>query len=166
MKMTDSEEKRTDACIASQALYKTLGSSVYERYPYERRELGEGMALISLVMCGYWKPRYLVDDRNGTAVEFMNGDTVLQTITADDIDWDSMKRVPESALERARNLDAWFPTFVGSFKDGVANVSWQINPDGQYYMDDDGFGMTDDEEISLCGKIDRNGRAVGKFRVG
>lgn len=164
--MTDSEDKRTDACSAAQALYKTLGASVYECYPYERRELGEGMAVINLVMCGYWKPRYLVDDRNGTAVEFMNGNTVLQTITAGDIDWDSLKCVSEIALERARNLDAHFPTFISKFKDGVAEVSWQINPDGQYYMDDDGFGMTDDEEISLHGRIDRNGRAVGKFRVG
>lgn len=163
--MTDNEDKRTDAGNASKVLFETLGSSVYERYPYERRELGEGMAVISLVMCGYWKPRYLVDERNGTAVEFMNGDTVLQTISADDIDWESLKNVPGHALERARNLDAWFPTFIGSFKNGVAVVSWQINPDGQYYMDDDGFGMTDDEEICLNGTIDRRGRAVGKFRL-
>jgi len=42
-------------------------------------------------------------------------------------------------------------------------VRWQINPDGRYYMDDDGFGMTDDEEITLLGKIDRTGKVVVPF---
>ena len=36
-------------------------------------------------------------------------------------------------------------------------------PDGRYYMDDDGFGITDDEEIALIGKIDRTGKVVVPF---
>ena len=31
-------------------------------------------------------------------------------------------------------------------------------------MYDDGFGMTDDEEIALWGKIDREGNVVEKFK--
>jgi hypothetical protein len=30
-------------------------------------------------------------------------------------------------------------------------------------MDDDGFGMTDDEEVTLLGTIDRIGRVVEKI---
>lgn len=29
-----------------------------------------------------------------------------------------------------------------------------------YYRDEDGFGMTDDEEINLYGAIDRKGKVV------
>jgi hypothetical protein len=44
-------------------------------------------------------------------------------------------------------------------------VQWQLNPDGRYYMDDDGFGMTDDEEINIYGIIDTEGRVVVKFQT-
>ena len=43
-------------------------------------------------------------------------------------------------------------------------VSWQLNPDGKYYMDDDGFGMTSDREINIYGFIDRQGKVLVKFQ--
>ena len=46
----------------------------------------------------------------------------------------------------------------------MAEVCWQLNPDGMYYMDEDGFGMTDDEEVEIYGFIDREGKMVSKFR--
>ena len=33
-----------------------------------------------------------------------------------------------------------------------------------YYRDEDGFGMTDDDEINLEGAIDRKGNVVKKFK--
>jgi hypothetical protein len=44
-------------------------------------------------------------------------------------------------------------------------VEWQLNPDGRYYTDDDGFGMTDDEEVNIYGFIDRLGNVVMSFRA-
>ena len=32
-------------------------------------------------------------------------------------------------------------------------------------MDDDGFGMTDDEEITIYGYIDHKGKVVSKFHA-
>ena len=43
-------------------------------------------------------------------------------------------------------------------------VSWQLNPDGRYYMDEDGFGMTNDEEIEIYGLIDQKAKVIAKFR--
>lgn len=43
-------------------------------------------------------------------------------------------------------------------------MSWQINPDGRYYMDDDGYGMTDDEEITIYSYVDRAGKPLVKIR--
>lgn len=57
-----------------------------------------------------------------------------------------------------------FPSFIHKFENGVAEVSWQINPDGRYYMDEDGYGMTDDEEIEIYGFIDQNAKVVVKFK--
>ena len=66
--------------------------------------------------------------------------------------------------DRAKVGDAHFPTHVGYYENGIAKVWWQINPDGRYYMDEDGYGMTDDEEIQLIGAIDRTGKVVEKYR--
>lgn len=44
-------------------------------------------------------------------------------------------------------------------------MKWVVNPDGMYYRDEDGFGMTDDDEINLEGAIDRKGNVVKKFSL-
>lgn len=150
---------------AVQDLYKILSVEEYTHYPYEKQSLGEEMYVINQVIDEYWKPRYLVDEKNKTAVEFMDSWTMLQTICTDDIDWKSLEGLSQDVIDRARNLDAIFPTFVRSFKSGVAEVSWQINPDGRYYMDEDGFGMTDDKEITIYSYVDRTGKPLIKFRI-
>lgn len=163
LKLSDSDEKMTYS--PSKALYRQLQGALYSQYPYKKCDLGERMWLIEQVIDEYWKPRYLMDDDSKTAVEFMNGGTILQTVSTDDIDWESLQELPEYAIERARRLNATYPTFVRKYKDGVATVSWELNPDGRYYMDSDGFGMTDDEEITIYGCIDRSGKTLVKFRT-
>lgn len=145
-------------------LYKELSSDTYEQYPYELRSLDEEMFIVNQVIDGYWKPRFLMDARSKTAFEFMNAHEVLQTIGTDDIDWDSLKHLPEYAVATAKALDAHYPTIIHAYDNGLAQVSWTLNPDGRYYMDEDGFGMTDDIEIRLIGTIDRTGKATDKFR--
>lgn len=51
------------------------------------------------------------------------------------------------------------------YYDGVAEVEWQINPDGLYYMDSDGYGETDGKKVSLFSYIDRKGMPLVKFRM-
>lgn len=150
---------------AAQRLYKTLNVDTYTKYPYEKQSLYENMYVINQVIGEYWKPRYLVDEKNKTAVEFMNGMMRLQTVCGDDIDWQSLESLSDEVIDRARALNAVYPTFVRQYKDGVAEVSWELNPDGRYYMDEDGFGMTDDVEITIYGYIDRDGKPLIKFRT-
>lgn len=145
-------------------LYKMLSENQYKEYPYEQSDLGEDMTLVNQEIYGYWKPRYLIDERNKTAVEFMSETMTLQTLSTDDIDWESLNGLPQYAVNRAKGLNATYPTFIHKYKDGVAEVSWQLNPEGRYYMDEDGYGMTDDEEIAIYGFIDRAGRPLVKLR--
>ncbi len=84
--------------------------------------------------------------------------------TTDDVDWDSIKQLPEKAKLQAREMSAEFPSFIGNFRNGVAEVSWQLNPDGRYYMDEDGFGMTSDVEITVYGFIDSEMNVLVKFQ--
>ena len=145
-------------------LYQLLTTDRFRNRPYETNDLGEGMAVIKESMWGWWKPRYLVNHNTKCAYEFIDGNQCLLTVTEDDIDWDSLKGLPEDAIGQARALSFLFPSFICRFKNGVAEVSWQLNPDGRYYMDDDGFGMTDDKEIEIYGFIDQNAKVVVKFR--
>ena len=144
-------------------LYTKLSDNMYTMRPYEQYSLDEDMCIINYLVYGYWKPRYLVDKRNESAVEFLYG-TTLQTVTTQDVDWQSLNGLPDEIVSRARRLDARFPTSVYKYKEGVACVSWQINPDGRYYEDEDGYGMTDDEEITLYGYVDRTGKPLVAFR--
>ena len=122
------------------------------------------MFVINQVIGEYWKPRYLIDGKKETAVEFMDSNTTLKTVCHDDIDWSTLEGLPREVVERASRLNAVFPTFVKGYHNGVAEMSWQINPDGRYYMDDDGYGMTDDIEITLYAYVDRSGKPLVKFR--
>ena len=44
-------------------------------------------------------------------------------------------------------------------------VCWQVQPDGRYWEDEDGFGGTDDEEVTLYTYVDANGDFTGPFRL-
>lgn len=146
-------------------LYKRLCAHQYRDRPYEQRDLGEGMTLVSQVIGEYWKPRYLLDNEAKCAYEFMSIDEVLQIVTDEDIDWDNLKGLPQDAFDRAKAHSFHFPGHVYQYKNGVAEVEWQLNPDGMYYRDEDGFGMTDDEEINLYGAIDKKGKVIKKFTL-
>lgn len=42
---------------------------------------------------------------------------------------------------------------------------WQVQPDGYYWADEDGYGMTPDEEVTLYADIDETGHFTGPFRL-
>ena len=161
------EEGKTNDIDMSEEekLYRELCLSQYQGLPLVQNDLGEDMALVTQVIGRYWKPRYLMDKEARCAYEFMSIDEVLQIVTDEDIDWDSMKGLPQDAFDRAKAHSFHFPGHVYQYKNGVAEVRWQLNPDGMYYRDEDGFGMTDDEEINLYGSIDKKGKVVKKFTL-
>lgn len=150
---------------AARELYDELSGEFYtqRKNGWERRDLGEGMAVISELVVNYWKQRFLLDTHAHWACEFMNEDLQLLTIRDEDIDWDSLKSLSPDMMDKVRSRDAYFPTMIRRFRGDMAELEWQINPDGRYYMDEDGYGMTDDVEVALVGKIDRRGCIVEKM---
>ena len=150
--------------LGNKELYRKLLSSDYEKRPYQREDLGEGMSLVHELRNSYWKPRYLMDSETGMAYEFMDGRNTLVTFTTDDIAWETIERLSKDIQDQARRLNGYYPTIICKYQNGVAEVRWQINPDGRYYMDSDGYGMTDDEEETLYGFVDRKGKPLVKFR--
>lgn len=165
MKLFDIFKKENAPKVNEQAraLYDKLMSPEYQLI-YKHEDYGENMTIAKEVILQYWKPRFLLDNDTRCAYQFMTGGEVLCNVSDDDIDWDSLKGLSADCLRRAHNRDAHFPTLVHAFHDGIAEVSWQLNPSGMYYMDEDGFGMTPDEEVELIGSIDRQGNVVSKFQ--
>lgn len=131
----------------------------------EIEDLGEGMAVVRMYFSLWSKPRFLINHNTKRAYEFMDAKEYLVTVTEDDIDWESLKSVPQGAQNVARNLSFHYPSFILGFENGVAQVSWQLTPDGRYYMDEDGYGMTDDEEVNIYGFINTEGKVLVKFRA-
>lgn len=165
------QTQESTACVnepitEAQEMYQTLlkYDETLRNLPYKTEDdPDEGISIISEVIYGWWKQRWVMNHNKKTAFEFIDQNENLVAITDNDIDWDSLNGLEQEYIDRAHRHYAGFPTIIRGFNNGVANVEWQLNPDGQYFMDEDGFGMTDDVEIALWGKIDCNGHIIEKF---
>lgn len=146
-------------------LYRILQSPAYSKHQHEVHNLGEGMSIIHESINGWWKPRFLLNNEKKEAYEIMTRSRQLLLVQDGDIDWDSIAHLPEKAIERAKAHSFVFPSSVSSFQHGVSLVTWQLIPDGRYYMDDDGYGMTDDEETDIYGFIDKEAQVIVKFQA-
>lgn len=165
--MNDCDKKQpvnTQEMCPAEVLYVELSQNNKGEDRCRTSELSEGISVVSQSICGWWKQRYLIDNNRCRAYEIMNKELKFVNFTPDDVDWESIEDLPARAKKRAQGMSANFPTFVGSFLNGVAQVSWQLNPDGRYYMDGDGYGMTDDEEITVYGFIDVEMNVLVKFQ--
>lgn len=58
-----------------------------------------------------------------------------------------------------------FRTSFEKWDDTRYIMLWQVQPDGRYWEDDDGFGMENDEEIILYAFLDKKGNFIGKFKI-
>lgn len=144
-------------------MYRILSSDKYSAGDYRKEALGEGMEIVNQVIWGWWKPRFLLNHNLKTAYEWMSANEQLAIVDAEDIDWDSMKRLPDDAMATLRSYSFQYPSFIRGFSNGVAEVQWQLIPDGRYWMDDDGYGMSDDCELNIYGFIDRTGKVISRF---
>ncbi len=145
-------------------LYLILLQTDLKKHGYNECEKEEGMSVVEEVIGGWWKQRYLIDRNRCRAYEIMNGCEYFTNFTDEDIDWESIDKLPEEIKMRAKRMSAHFPTFIHKFNDGIAEVSWQLNPEGRYFMDEEGYGMTCDDEITVYGFIDRAMNMLVKFR--
>ena len=83
--------KKVDALNApeksiDEKLYMVLSAMDFTRNGYRVDELGEGMSVIEQVIWGWWKPRYLIDNKNCRAYEIMDGNMNFVNFTTNDID--------------------------------------------------------------------------------
>lgn len=144
-------------------LYRILIDDKYSSGAYCRRNLGEGMEVVDQVIWGWWKPRFLLNHNLKTAYEWMWANQQLAIVDQEHIDWESMKKLPDEAWPKLRAYSFSYPSFIRWYSNGIAEVQWQLIPDGRYWMDDDGFGMTSEVELNIYGFIDQEANIISKF---
>lgn len=147
--------------IDSKELYKTLSADFKAEKNYYFSDLGEGMMqgrehgtrrifLVNKTAREAWElvgPTGCFEHWNAVAVEIC---------TAFDL--------PARAQRNAISTMANYYFGINPFKDGVAYVQWTLQPDGRYYADSDGFGMTDDDEVNVYAFIDKEAHILVPFQ--
>lgn len=143
-------------------LYKTL--SVYfkkeEHFYFANR--GEGM------MQGLERNTnrvFLINKKTREAWELISANGEFSLWDASDVEIASAFDLPDTALCNALKLNAPYHFGINEFKDGIAYVSWMLQPDGRCYADGDGFGMEDDEEITFNAFIDNQAHILIPFQA-
>lgn len=115
--------------------------------------MGNRMEIVEEVIDDYWRERFLINHADKTAFELMDSSLRMTFLSEKDVDWDSVKTLKNNS--NTYSFSAYYQRFaVGKFKDGVTLVEWTLYPDGGYFMDEDGYGMEDNEESVLYGFID------------
>lgn len=148
--MTDSKE-----------LYKKLSADFKAEKNYYFSDLGEGM------MQGREhnsRRVFLINKNDREAWELVGATGAFKKWDAVAVEICMVLDFPKRAQLNAISTMANNYFGVNSFKDGVAYVQWTLQPDGHYYADSDGFGMTDDDEVNVYAFIDKKAHVLVPFQ--
>lgn len=151
--------------MTSKELYVELKKAQYDNRPYHRiTMMGNKMEIVEQVIDGYWRERFLLNDSDKTAYELMDDAFILKFLSEKDVDWESVGTIDNN--RNAYSFSAYYQRFaVEKFKEGVALVEWTLYPDGRYFMDEDGYGMEDNDASVLYGFIDTHANVVIPFQA-
>lgn len=126
-----------------------LGNGFY----FEFNEVSNGMGGYRMINVYLLK----VDDPSFRCC-VVNGDGLIENFPGiEKGDWIKNLEYP---LDRKTQFRFW----IYGYKDGKAAVEWTLQPDGEYFEDEDGFGVENCEEITLWSYIDTNGFFTESFK--
>ncbi len=131
----------------AEMLYNSLDEVTSTDHLVEYEVLGEGMTVMRETLMDCRMPRFLMDDKAQRAYEFIDGLGEYLTISADDVDWVTIEGISEQVKKSILRFSFRYPPIICRFRNGVAEISWQLNA-----------------EKSMYGFIDRRGRVLSKIR--
>ena len=103
---------------------------------------------------------YFVDERQGIRKMLVNSRGVIQNFPGFKDKEKLAKLVDANALTPQIRFRTSFEK-----RDNRWIMHWEIQPDGRYWEDEDGFGGTNDEEVTLFTYVDENGNFTGPFEL-
>lgn len=145
----------------SKQLYKKLSEDFKTEKYYSFANRGEDM-LQAREKNG--KRVYLVNKEREEAWELINALGTFSLWNASAVEISSLFDMTGKVLHTALSVKAPYYFGVEDYANGVTMVVWTLQPDGCYYADSDGYGMTDDDEINVYAYIDREGHILVPFQ--
>ena len=67
----------------------------------------------------------------------------------DEIDFETLDQLPHSQNAHSRRIDYAKINRWTNCKNGLIALSWMLYPDGRYFADEDGYGMEDNDELTV-----------------
>lgn len=122
--------------------------------------LNDEVMLFYKPLCNQDKTRYLVNAGSQRAYPISDHEGNLLFVTKDDIDFDSIKRLPN--IDDAYKLRAVREFKIGLFNADIALVKWQLYEEG-YTVDEDTFELHYINETAIYAYIDENLHLLTKF---
>lgn len=158
--------------MPAKMLYRILKLQLSHDIWWEEWDLHEGMSWVTPCMefedRGPGKIRYILNHRTKRAYMVVDVNQLLRIVRSGDIDSESLRALPEELKKRIEKHESKYMFGVFHYRNGVAEVTWQVSPDGKtHYLDKYGNGRTTGEtKIFLSGAIDTRCRVVKKLRLG
>lgn len=108
--------------------------------------------------------RYLVNKETGKARQISMPGYVVG-FSDDEIDFETIDKLPHSENAHTRLMEYGPVCWWDSCRNGLIALSWKLYPDGRYFADEDGFGMEDNDELSVCCIMNDNLEVLRPFTV-
>lgn len=142
-------------------LYTKLSADFKTERMYSFADRGEGM-----MQCREKTTNrvFLVNKKTKEAWELITANGRFSFWDASAVEIAATFDLPYKSQRNAVELRAPYYFGINEFKDGVAYVSWTLQPDSMYYADEDGFGMTNDDEINFYAFIDTKASVLIPFQ--
>ncbi len=145
----------------SKQLYEDLSADFKEEKYYSFADRGEGM-LQARENNG--KRFFLVNKEKKEAWELVNAMGTFSLWNVSVVEISSIFDIPGLAQRNAMSTKVPYFFGIEDYSKGVTLVVWTLQPDGCYYADSNGYGMTDDEEINIYAYIDKEGHIIVPFQ--
>ena len=108
--------------------------------------------------------RYLVNKATGKIRQISTPGHVVG-FSDDEIDFATVDKLPHGYNAHSRRMDYGAIGWWDSCQDGLIALCWTLYPDGQYFADEDGFGMEDNDEERIYCVMDDDLNVVQPFTV-
>ena len=81
----------------------------------------------------------------------------------EEIDFETIDQLENSHNAHSRSIRYAGINRWGDCQNGLIALSWMLYPDGRYFADEDGYGMEDNDELTVYCVLDENLEVVRPF---
>lgn len=110
------------------------------------------------------KDEYIVNTETGKARKIVEA-RYKACFTDDEIDFETIEQMPNSHNARLRNINYAPLNRWTDCNNGIIALDWMLYPDGMYFADSDGYGMEDNDELSVVCIMNDNLEVIRPFTV-